>query len=289
MSLSNEQIARYSRQLILPKVGMAGQQRLREAAVLVVGAGGLGCPAALYLAAAGVGTLGLIDRETVALSNLHRQILYASHDAGRPKTSSARAHLAALNPDSTVVPMQESLTAENARHVLEPYDVVLDGADNVPTRYLVNDACVLLDKPLVHGGVVEFRGQVMTVRPKHSACVRCVFPEPPEPGAVPSCQDAGVIGSAAGIIGTLMAHEALKLLLGIGAPLTDRLLTFEGRTSRFREVPIRRDPSCAVCGNSPSIRVLANESTYEKLSEVRCQKSEVRSGVSDLRPQASDF
>ena len=254
MSLSKDQIARYSRQLILPEIGVRGQQRLLSSSVLVVGAGGLGCPAALYLAAAGVGRLGIIDREAVTLSNLHRQVLHTSDAVGRPKSLSAQARLAALNPDVVVLPIQASLTAANALEWLRPYDLVLDGSDNFPTRYLVNDACVLLGKPLVHGGVVHLGGQVLTVLPRRGACFRCVFPEPPQPGAVPSCQEAGVLGAAAGVLGSLMAHEALKLLLGIGEPLVDRLAVFDGAASRFREVPVRRDLLCAVCGDAPTIR-----------------------------------
>ena len=254
MALSKEQIARYSRQLILPEVGVKGQERLLRASVLIVGAGGLGSPAALYLAAAGVGTIGIIDRESVAHSNLHRQIVHATGEVGRPKSLSAQARLHALNPEVVVVPVQEALTAANARHVAAPYDLVLDGSDNFPTRYLVNDACVLLSKPLVHGGVVHVEGQVMTILPRRSACLRCVFPEPPQPGAIPSCQEAGVLGSAAGVIGTIMAHEALKVLLGLGEPLVNRLLVFDGRMSRFREVVVRRDPACAACGDATTIQ-----------------------------------
>ena len=256
MSLTKEQVARYSRQLILPDIGVQGQERLLSASVLVVGAGGLGCPAALYLAAAGVGTLGILDRETVALSNLHRQILHSTETVGRPKSQSAASRVRALNPDVAVRPIQESLTAANAPELLGPYDLILDGSDNFPTRYLVNDACVLLGKPLVHGGVVHVGGQVMTVLPGRSACVRCVFPEPPTPGAIPSCQEAGVLGTAAGLLGSLMAHEALKVLLDFGEPLIDRLLVFEGTASRCREVRLRRNPDCAVCGDAPTIREL---------------------------------
>ena len=259
MTLSKDQIARYSRQLIVPEIGVPGQQRLLSASVAIIGAGGLGSPAALYLAAAGVGTLGIIDRETVALSNLHRQILHTTADVGVPKTASARARLSAHNPDVNVVAIQASLDASNARQRLQPYEVVVDGSDNFSTRYLVNDACVLLRKPLVHGGAVHCQGQVMTILPRHSACFRCVFPEPPEPGAIPSCQEAGVLGSVAGIIGTLMAHEALKLLLGIGEPLTNRLLVFEGQAGRFREVPLRRNAACALCGDHPTIQRLVAE------------------------------
>ena len=278
MSLSKEQIARYSRQLILPELGVQGQERLLRASVLVVGAGGLGCPASLYLAAAGVGTVGLVDREAVALSNLHRQILYAVDAVGHPKAEAAASRLSALNPGVAVVPIQESLTAGNALQILDRYDLVLDGSDNFPTRYLVNDACVLLGKPLVHGGVVHFGGQAMTVFPGRSACVRCVFPEPPQPGAIPSCQEAGVIGAVAGVVGSLMAHEALKALLGIGEPLANRLVVFEGTTSRFREVALRRDPDCAVCGDCPTIRELSAEA---EMSCVSAQKSELSIQTSD--------
>jgi adenylyltransferase/sulfurtransferase len=255
-TLSKEQIARYSRQLILPEVGVKGQERLARASVLIVGAGGLGSPAALYLAAAGVGTIGIIDRESVALSNLHRQIAHATDDVGRPKSLSAKARINALNPEVSVVPLQGSLTAANARQVLAPYALVLDGSDNVSTRYLVNDACVLMGRPLVYGGAIHLGGQVMTILPKHSACLRCVFPEPPQPGAIPSCQEAGILGSAAGVIGSVMAHEAIKVLVGIGEPLVNRLLVFDGRAGRFRDVPVRRSPSCAICGEAPTIREL---------------------------------
>ena len=259
MDLSRAQVARYGRQLILPEVGVAGQQRLRRASALVVGAGGLGSPVALYLAAAGVGRLGIVDHETVAVSNLHRQILHATESVGRPKALSARERLVALNPEVAIVAHQESLTASNALELVRGYDLVLDGSDNFPTRYLVNDACVLTGRWLVHGGVVRLGGQVLTIRPGRSACVRCVFPEPPTPGAIPSCQEAGVLGTAAGIIGALMAHEALKVLAGFGEPLTDRLFVFEGCGSRAREVPVRRDLACAVCGEAPTIRHVREE------------------------------
>ncbi len=253
MSLSKAQIARYSRQLVLPEVGVAGQQRLLASSVLVVGAGGLGSPAALYLAAAGVGRLGVLDSDTVALSNLHRQILHVTADVGRPKAQSAQERLRALNPETAITAIHERLTAVNARELIQGYDLVLDGSDNFPTRYLVNDTCMLLGKPLVHGGVVQFGGQALTVLPRRGACFRCVFPEPPKAGAIPSCQEAGVVGAAAGVLGSLMAHEALKVLLGVGEPLIGRLVVFDGKASRFREVPVRRDPACAVCGEAPTI------------------------------------
>ena len=253
MGLSKEQIARYSRQLILPEIGVKGQQRLTSASVLIVGAGGLGCPSALYLAAAGVGTIGLIDEQVVELSNLHRQILHTSADIGRPKSESAKAQLEARQPAVRVVAMSDRLTVANVRTLVRSYDLVLDGSDNFPTRYLVNDGCVLEGRPLVYGGVIEFEGQLMTIVPGTSACLRCVFPEPPAAGAIPSCQEAGVLGSAAGVVGSLMAHEGLKLLLGIGKLLVNRLLVFDGKTSRFREVGVRRDEACAVCGERPRI------------------------------------
>ena len=254
MGLSKEHIARYSRQLVLPEVGVRGQQRLAEASVLVIGAGGLGSPAALYLAAAGVGRLGIVDDELVALSNLHRQILYETNAVGAAKSAWAKSRLSALNPDVDVEAIQEPLTSANGRRFVASYDLVLDGSDNFQTRYLVNDACVLERRPFVHGAVVRFEGQLLAVVPEQSACLRCVFPEPPAEGAIPSCQEAGILGACAGVIGSLMAHEALKVLLNIGERLTDRLLVFEGMASRFREVPLRRDRSCAVCGEHPTIQ-----------------------------------
>ena len=242
---------------------MAGQQRLAAASVLLIGAGGLGSPAALYLAAAGVGRLGLVDPDPVELSNLHRQILHGTADVGRPKVESAAARLAALNPDVAIHPIAERLSASNAERLFTGYDLILDGSDNFPTRYLANDAAVLLGKPLVHGAAIRFDGQVMTVAPRQSACYRCVFPEPPSPDGIPNCQDAGVLGVIPGLIGCFMAHEALKVLLGLGEPLQNRLLIIHGMASRVREVPVRRDPLCAVCGERPAIRSLAG---YEEVS-----------------------
>ncbi len=259
MGLSREQIERYSRQLLLPEIGVAGQERLLAASALVIGAGGLGSPAAFYLAAAGVGRIGVIDHEQVAASNLHRQILHTSKGVGSPKSASAKERLAALNPEITIVAVHERLDVVNVLGSIQAYDVILDGSDNFPTRYLVNDACVLAGKPLVHGGVVNLHGQLMTIHPRQSACFRCVFPEPPPPGTIPSCQEAGVLGTVAGVIGSLMAQEALKVLLGLGQPLTDRLLVFDGAASRFREVPIRRHRACEVCGDAPVIRAPRQE------------------------------
>lgn len=284
MGLSKDQIARYSRQLILPEIGVQGQQQLLHASVLIVGAGGLGCPAALYLAAAGVGTLGIIDSDIVALSNLHRQILHTTADVGQSKAHSAQRALTARNPDVRVRAVPERLTAENARPLLEQFDLVVDGSDNFPTRYLVNDACVLLGKPLVHGGVVHVGGQVLTIVPRQGACFRCVFPEPPPAGAVASCQEAGVLGAVAGLLGSLMAHEALKVLLNMGEPLVNRLFVFDGSMSRSREIPLRRNQGCAVCGDSPSIRELVAEDVVLCAS---AQKSEA--GIQRSASLSSDF
>ncbi len=246
--LRADQKARYRRHLTLPEVGEAGQAKLLAARVLVLGAGGLGSPAALYLAAAGVGTLGIVDSDVVDASNLQRQVLHTVERTGQPKTESAREALAALNPDVRVVGFQERLRADNVERILEGFDVVLDGGDNFPTRYLLNDACVLLGKPLVHGSVFRFEGQVTTVLPGQGPCYRCLYPQPPPAELSPSCAEAGVLGVLPGVIGLLQATEALKLLLGVGAPLVGRLLTYDALAGRFRELQLRRDPDCAACG-----------------------------------------
>jgi len=256
MSLTDEQIQRYSRHILLPEIGGKGQKRITQAKVLIVGAGGLGSPAALYLAAAGVGTLGIIDGDKVDLSNLHRQIIHATPDLGRPKVLSAKEKMEAINPDVKVIPYSERLTAKNALAILNPYDIILDGTDNFPAKFLVNDAAILSGKPLVHGGILRFEGQVFTILPRKSACYRCIFKQPPPPGAVPSCQEAGVIGVLAGVIGTIQATEVLKLILGIGDLLTDRMLTYEARNAAFREIRIRRNPNCPVCSEHPQITEL---------------------------------
>jgi adenylyltransferase/sulfurtransferase len=237
-------IKRYARQILLPQVGGAGQKKLSAAKVLIVGLGGLGSPAALYLAAAGVGTLGLLDDDPVELTNLHRQILHYTPDLGRPKVQSAQAKLSALNPAVALNLHRLRLVSANGEAVLGAYDVVLDGSDNFPTRYLVNDVCVRLGKPLVSGAVLRWQGQVTTVLPGKGHCYRCVFPEPPEEGALQTCSEAGVMGAAAGVVGALMATEALKLLLGLPGLLTDRLLTLDLAAMKFREVPVKRDPAC---------------------------------------------
>jgi sulfur-carrier protein adenylyltransferase/sulfurtransferase len=254
--LSPEERLRYARHLILPEVGPSGQERLRSARVLLVGAGGLGSPAALYLAAAGIGTLGLVDFDVVDASNLQRQVLHGTPDIGRLKLDSARDRLAAINPHVELRPHPVRLSARNARAIVREYDVVLDGSDNFPTRYLVNDACALEGRPDVYGSVQRFEGQVAVFHAERGSCYRCLFREPPPPGLVPGCSEAGVLGVVPGIIGTLQALEAIKLVLGAGEPLVDRLLLVDGLRMRFRELRLRKDPNCPVCGDRPTIRDL---------------------------------
>lgn len=256
MNFTDEQITRYSRHILLPEVGGKGQKKIAQARILIVGVGGLGSPAALYLAAAGVGTLGLIDSDVVDLSNLQRQVIHHTPDVGRPKVLSAKEKIQALNPDVKVVLHEERFMARNALDLVRDYSVVIDGVDNFPAKFLINDACYLGGKPLVHGGILRFDGRVTTIIPKQSACYRCVFKEPPPPGLVASCQEAGVIGVLAGVIGTIQATEALKLVLGIGRPLTDRMLDFDARQMRFREIAVKRNPRCPLCGDHPTITEL---------------------------------
>ena len=256
MNFTDEQVTRYSRHILLPEVGGKGQKKIAKARMLIVGAGGLGSPAALYLAAAGVGTLGLIDSDVVDLSNLQRQIIHQTPDVGRPKVVSAKDKIQALNPDVNVVLYEDRFVARNALDLVRDYDVVIDGVDNFPAKFLINDACFFADKPLVHGGILRFDGRVTTVIPRKSACYRCVFRQPPPPGLVASCQEAGVIGALAGVIGTLQATEALKLVLGIGRPLTDRMLDYDARRTAFREIRIKRNPNCPLCGDHPTITEL---------------------------------
>ncbi len=244
--------ARYSRHLLLPEVGKAGQEKLLAGRVLVVGAGGLGSPALLYLAAAGVGHIGVIDDDTVDESNLQRQIIHGSSDVGHPKVESAMQAIAELNPDVVVEPIQHRLSKENVLDLVGRYDLVVDGADNFATRYLINDACVLLGKPNVHGGVDRFRGQATVFSLPDGPCYRCLFDEPPPPGTALNCAEAGVLGVVPGIIGLIQATEAIKLILGIGEPLIGRLLMLDALPMTFREIPIRKDPNCPICGpNGP--------------------------------------
>jgi molybdopterin/thiamine biosynthesis adenylyltransferase/molybdopterin converting factor small subunit len=256
-----EQAGRYARHIILPEIGGVGQRRLLNAKVVLIGAGGLGSPAALYLAAAGVGTLGVVDFDAVDLSNLHRQILHGHANIGRPKVESARERLADVNPDVKVVGHSVALSSENATEILSQYDVVVNGSDNFATRYLVNDACYLLKKPLVDGSIFRFEGQATVFLPGQG-CYRCLFPSPPPPGAVPSCAEAGVLGVLPGMIGVIQAMETIKLILNLGDPLINRLLLFDSLSMEFREVKIRRDPSCPLCGDSPTIDQLIDYEAF---------------------------
>ncbi len=264
--LTTEEIRRYSRHLLLPEVGMEGQQRLKAARVLCVGAGGLGSPVAMYLAAAGVGTLGLVDFDAVDVSNLQRQILHTTLDVGRPKLESATRRLTALNPDITVATHDIALSSANALPILREYDIVVDGTDNFPTRYLVNDACVLLGKPNIYGSVFRFEGQASVFAMPDGPCYRCLYPEPPPPDLVVSCAEGGVLGVVPGLIGTIQATETVKLILGAGTPLVGRLLLFDALAMRLREVRLRKDPECPVCGSNPTIRELVD---YEQFCGMR--------------------
>jgi sulfur-carrier protein adenylyltransferase/sulfurtransferase len=254
--LSKQQAARYLRHTMLPEVEEVGQLKLLEAKVLLIGAGGLGSPAGLYLAAAGVGTLGFVDFDVVDLSNLQRQILHTEDRVGTPKTESAKKTIAGINSDVTVVEHREKITRDNAFKILKDYDVVVNGCDNFPTRYLLNDACVLSNKPMVDGSIFRFEGQVTVFDPPKGPCYRCLYPEPPPPDMAPSCAEAGVIGVLPGIIGSLQALETIKLILGIGEPLVNRLLMYDALKQQFRELKIRRDPACPVCGEAPTITEL---------------------------------
>lgn len=252
--LTPAQLERYSRHLLLPEVGEKGQERLLRSRVLLLGAGGLGSPAALYLAAAGVGTLGIIDNDTVDVSNLQRQILHGTSTLGVPKVESAVARLTDLNPDVNVVPFGERLTSDNIDRIFDQgWDVIVDGLDNFPTRYLVNDASVWKDIPVVHGSIFRFDGQVTTFWPKKGPCYRCLYPEPPPPHLAPSCAEAGVLGILPGVIGTIQATEAIKIVLGQGEPLVGRLLLYESLKMQFRTLKLRKDPSCPVCSDSPTV------------------------------------
>ena len=262
-TLSRDEIERYSRHIMLPEIGVPGQRRLKEARVLCVGAGGLGSPAAMYLAAAGVGTIGLVDFDRVDVTNLQRQILHGTGDVGRLKTESARRRLAAINPYVSLEAHDTRLSASNALALVSAYDLVLDGTDNFATRYLVNDACVLARKPNVYGSIFRFEGQASVFAVAGGPCYRCLHPQPPPPGLIPDCAEGGVLGVLPGVIGTIQGTEALKLALGIGAPLVGRLLLYDALRMRFREIRLPKDPECPVCGSEPSIRELRE-------SEVQC-------------------
>jgi len=257
--LTAEQKERYRRHLVIPEVGEEGQAKLLKSKVLLMGAGGLGSPAALYLAAAGVGTLGVVDMDVVDLSNLQRQVIHTQDRSGKPKTESARMSIQALNPDVKVIPFQERLTSQNVIRVLEGFDMVLDGGDNFPTRYLLNDACVVLKKPNIHGSIYRFEGQVTTFIPRKGPCYRCLYPTPPPADMAPSCAEAGVLGVLPGLVGLIQANEALKLILGIGEPLVGRLLTLDALETRFSELKLRRDPNCPVCADGAKVEFIDYE------------------------------
>jgi sulfur-carrier protein adenylyltransferase/sulfurtransferase len=261
-----EQLIRYSRHFLLPEVGEEGQAKLLQAKALLVGAGGLGSPAAYYLAAAGVGTLGIIDNDVVDISNLQRQILHANDRVGKPKVESAKQTLEALNPDVKVVPYQAKLTSENIMEIIKDYDLVVDGCDNFPTRYLVNDACVLAGKPNVHGSIFQFEGQATVFYPGKGPCYRCLYPEPPPAEMAPSCAEAGVLGVLPGLIGVIEALEAIKIILGKGDTLVGRLVHFNTLTMEINTLKLRRDPSCPVCGDNPTIHQLID---YEEFCSLR--------------------
>lgn len=261
-----EQLTRYSRHFLLPEVGEHGQAKLLDAKVLMVGAGGLGSPAAYYLAAAGVGTIGIVDHDVVDLSNLQRQILHANDRVGEPKTDSAKRTLEGLNPDVKVVPYRERLSSDNIMQIIEDYDIVVDGCDNFPTRYLVNDACVMTGKPNVHGSIFQFEGQVSVFYPGRGPCYRCLYPEPPPPGMAPSCAEAGVLGVLPGLIGTIQALETIKLILEKGDTLVGRLLQFNTLTMEINSLRLRKDPECPLCGEKQTIDKLID---YEEFCGLR--------------------
>lgn len=270
VALSPKEMARYSRHLIMPEVGVDGQKRLKAANVLLIGAGGLGAPLGLYLAAAGIGRIGLVDFDVVDFSNLQRQVIHGTPDVGRPKLHSARDRLQAINPEVVIDLYETRLTSKNAISIIEPYDIIIDGTDNFPTRYLTNDACVLLGKPNVYGSIFRFDGQASVFYPPHGPCYRCLYPEPPPPGEVPSCAEGGVLGILPGLVGCIQATEAVKLILGQGSSLIGRLLLYDALEMRFQEFKVRRNRNCAVCGDKPTVTKLID---YEQFCGVRGEEA----------------
>lgn len=280
--LSTDDLSRYSRHLILPEVGMEGQRRLKAARVLCVGTGGLGSPLAFYLAAAGIGTLGLVDFDVVDASNLQRQIIHSTKDIGRKKLDSAEEKLVALNPALNVVKHDTMLSSANALDILKDYDIVADGTDNFPTRYLVNDACVLLGKPNVYGSIFRFEGQASVFATEQGPCYRCLYPEPPPPGLVPSCAEGGVLGILPGLVGVIQATEAIKLILGKGDPLIGRLLLVDALNMRFRELKLRKNPECPVCGTNPTVTELIDYEHFCGIIPETPQEKDVKNGIRQL-------
>jgi molybdopterin/thiamine biosynthesis adenylyltransferase/rhodanese-related sulfurtransferase len=283
--LTNDELGRYSRHLILPEVGMEGQQRLKAAKVLCVGTGGLGSPLALYLAAAGIGTLGLIDFDTVDSSNLQRQIIHSTKDIGRKKVDSAQEKLNALNPALNVVKHDTMLSSANALEIFAQYDIVADGTDNFQTRYLVNDACVLLKKPNAYGSIFRFEGQASVFATEEGPCYRCLYPEPPPPGLVPSCAEGGVLGILPGIVGVIQATEVIKLILGKGEPLIGRLLLVDALSMRFRELKLRKNPDCPVCGTNPTVTELIDYNQFCGIAPEPAQAAQVKNGIPQISVQ----
>jgi sulfur-carrier protein adenylyltransferase/sulfurtransferase len=279
--LSREEIARYSRHLIIPDLAMDGQKRLRSASVLLIGAGGLGSPNAMYLAAAGVGHLGLIDFDVVDASNLQRQVIHGTSDIGRSKLESARDKIAEINPGVRVTLHNTRLTSENARELIRDYDLVVDGSDNFPTRYLVNDACVLEGKPYVWGSIYRFDGQASVFWAEHGPCYRCLYPEPPPPGMVPSCAEGGVLGVLCATVGSIQANEAVKLITGMGEPLVGRLVIYDALELSFKDIRVRKDPDCAVCGEHPTVTELID---YEDFCGVVSDEAERAAAGATMTP-----
>jgi molybdopterin/thiamine biosynthesis adenylyltransferase/rhodanese-related sulfurtransferase len=278
-TLTNDEILRYSRHLIMPEVAMEGQQKLKAACVLCVGTGGLGSPLAMYLAAAGVGTLGLVDFDVVDLTNLQRQIIHTTADVGRPKLDSAAEKLAAINPFVNVRKFETRLSSANALDIIRQFDIVADGTDNFPTRYLVNDACVLTGKPNVYASIFRFEGQASVFAAERGPCYRCLYPEPPPPGLVPSCAEGGVLGILPGLLGVIQATEVIKLILGSGEPLIGRLLLVDALGMRFRELHLRKNPECPVCGTNPTIRELID---YQEFCGIRGEETPASSDVPEI-------
>ena len=280
ITLSNEEILRYSRHLIMPEVGMEGQQKLKAARVLCIGAGGLGSPLALYLAAAGVGTLGIVDFDVVDYTNLQRQIIHTTADVGRKKLDSATEKLKAINPFLNVRTFETKLTSENALEIFADFDIIADGTDNFPTRYLVNDACVLTGKPNVYGSIFRFEGQASVFATKGGPCYRCLYPAPPPPGLVPSCAEGGVLGILPGLVVVIQATEAIKLILGKGEPLISRLLLIDALGMKFRELKLRKNPDCPVCGTHPTVTRLID---YNEFCGIRGEETPVTSNVPEMQ------
>jgi sulfur-carrier protein adenylyltransferase/sulfurtransferase len=281
-TLNNDEILRYSRHLIMPEVGMAGQQKLKAARVLCIGAGGLGSPLALYLAAAGVGTLGLVDFDVVDLTNLQRQIIHTVDDVGRSKLDSAAEKIAAMNPLIDVQKFETKLTSQNALEMFYQFDVIADGTDNFPTRYLVNDACVISGKPNVYASIFRFEGQASVFATEQGPCYRCLYPEPPPPGLVPSCAEGGVLGILPGLLGVIQATEVIKLILGSGDPLIGRLLLVDALGMRFRELRLRKNPECPVCGTNPTVRELID---YNQFCGIRGEERPATTSVPEIQPE----